>query len=126
MSASSTPYPQFVVATTPSVAGIVSATPYTALSVILGAGTYRVDGVINGVSSAGVASSFSVSAALVSASPLISLNIGLPDDYTSVDAPISFVYKSDGVAPLVITITAVFASGTYGSAARSIRFNKIQ
>jgi len=122
MSAASTPYPQFSIDT---IAGApVTATPFTVFSSVLAAGKYRVDGVINGLSSAGVGSTYSVSAALISASPLISLSLGLPDDYSSVDAPISFCYISNGITPLVITLTATFASGTFATAARAIRFNR--
>lgn len=123
MSAISASFPQFTIATTAG--ALTTDVAYTALSVVLGAGTYRVSGAINGVSSAGVGSNFSVSAPLISANPLIALNLGAADDYTSVEAPISFTYTSNGIAPLVVTLTATFASGTFASALRNIRFTKI-
>jgi len=125
MSAASTPYPQFVIATTAGAPA--NNTAYTALSVILGAGSYRVDGVINLSSPTEVLLSYSVSAALVSASPLASFNIGTAENITSVNIPISFTYVSNGVAPLVITLTQTSTAAALGaSAARDIRFNKIQ
>jgi len=125
MSAASTPYPQFVIATTAGAPA--SGVAFTSLSKILGAGTYRVDGVINASSATDVLLSYSVSAALVSADPLISFDIGTAENITSVNIPISFTYVSNGVAPLVITLTQVSTGAAVGiSATRDIRFNKIQ
>lgn len=123
MSAISSSFPQFIRATTSG--GPVSNVAFTVLSVILGAGTYRVAGAINGVSSNSIGSNFSVSAPLISATPLIALDLGVADDYTSVEAPVSFTYTSDGIAPLVITLTATFATGSFSTAQRDIRFTKI-
>jgi hypothetical protein len=125
MSASSTPFPQFVIAT---VAGApASGVAFTSLSSTLGAGTYRVDGVINASSAGAVLLSYSVSAPLVSASPLVSFDIGTAENITSVDIPISFTYVSTGLAPLVITLTCVTTGAVASaSATRNLRFNKIQ
>jgi len=130
MSVASSSYPQFTIPTI-ALASLVTSTTYTIFSFTAPEGVYFVSGAIRSTNSLGSWTGWTITcpnlASALYDEEISNFNLGAlgPDAMSNANIPISFIYKSDGINPLVLTFSTQFFSGIQDLIPKNIRFNRL-